>query len=148
MVIPDLNLLVYAYDSTGPHHLRARRWWEATLSSGEPIGISWIVILGFLRIMTHPVINANPMTVAEVRERIEQWMELPQVLLLVPREGTLAHLFDLMETCSAGGNLSTDALIAAQALEHAGVVHSNDRDFGRFDGVRWVNPLVDGSGAC
>ena len=91
--------------------------------------------------MTHPTLSENPMTIAQVRQRVEAWLALPQVLVLVPRETTLAHMFDLMESRGAGGNLSTDALIAAQALEHGGVVCSNDHDFDRFEGVRWSNPL-------
>lgn len=140
MFVPDVNLLVYAYDSTSPFHDRSRDWWEKTLTGGEPVGLSWIVILAFTRLMTHPTLNENPMTIPQVRERVEEWLALPQVLLLVPREATLTHMFDLLESRRAGGNLSTDALIAAQALEHGGVVCSNDNDFDRFEGVRWINP--------
>ena len=141
MLVPDVNLLVYAYDSSCPWHERASDWWERTLRDGGPVGLPWIVVLAFTRLMTHPTLSENPMTIAQVRERVEEWLALPQVLLLVPRPATLTHMFDLLENLQSGGNLSTDALIAAQALEHGATVCSNDQDFRRFAGVRWVNPL-------
>lgn len=142
MIVPDVNILVYAYDSTSPFHARAKAWWEDTLSIGGTVGIPWIVVLAFTRLMTHPTLSRNPMTMGEARARINEWLALPNTLLLVPREGTLGHLFDLLESVGTGGNLSTDALIAAHALESGGVVCSNDNDFGRFKGVRWINPLA------
>ena len=145
MYVPDANLLIYAYDSKSPFHLRSKTWWEETLSTGQSVGIPWIVILAFTRLMTHPSLSANPMTVAQVRECVEAWLALPQVLLLVPREPTLGHVFDLLQSVGTGGNLSTDALIAAHALECGGIVLSNDTDFARFKGVRWVNPLAEKS---
>lgn len=141
MIVPDVNLLIYAYDSTCPLHARCRDWWEKTIAGGDAIGIPWVVVLAFARLMTHPTLNENPMTIPQLRERVEEWLNLPQVLLLVPREATLRHMFALLEGCGAGGNLSTDALIGAHALEHGGIVHSNDHDFARFEGVRWINPL-------
>ena len=143
MLVPDVNLLVYAYDSNSPFHVRAKAWWEDALSDGGAIGIPWIVILAFTRLMTHPILNENPMTVAQVRERVDVWFAQPQTLLLVPRQATLGHVFDLLESVGTGGNLSTDALIAAQALENGGVVCSNDADFRRFEGLRWINPLAE-----
>lgn len=146
MLVPDVNLLVYAYDSGSPFHARAKAWWEETLSSGGSVGIPWIVVLAFTRLMTHPTLSENPMTVAQARRRVEEWLALPQTLLLVPRQTTLGHVFDLLESVGTGGNLSTDALIAAQALESGGVVCSSDTDFHRFKGLRWTNPLVKEGG--
>ncbi len=141
MLVPDVNLLVYAYDSGSPFHARAKAWWEETLSSGGSVGIPWIVVLAFTRLMTHPTLSENPMTIAQVRRRVDEWLAVPQTLLLVPRQTTLGHVFDLLESVGTGGNLSTDALIAAHALESGGVVCSNDTDFSRFKGLRWMNPL-------
>ena len=141
MMVPDVNLLVYAYDSSSPSHLKAKAWWEEVLSDGGAVGIPWVVVLAFTRVMTHPTLTSNPMMTDEVRVRVDEWLALPQTLLLVPRAGTLDHMFDLLGTVGVGGNLTTDALIAAHALEHGGVVCSNDHDFGRFKGLRWINPL-------
>lgn len=141
MTIPDVNLLIYAYDATCPHHRRARIWWEAVLSGGEPVGIPWIVILAFVRLSTHPGLMREPIQVSRAEETVELWLERPGVELLVPQGTTMKRFFSLLREAGFGGNLTTDALIAAHALECGGIIHSSDTDFRRFPGIRWVNPL-------
>ncbi len=141
MIVPDTNLLIYAYDTTSPHHERAREWWETALSGGEPIGIPWVVVLAFTRLMTHPTICANPLTVPEARRRVAHWFAQDHVRLLSPLEDTLSRFFDLLESVGVGGNLATGALIAAHAIGHGALIHSNDIDFSRFPGLKWKNPL-------
>ena len=142
MIVPDTNLLVFAYDLSANRHRQARRWWEAVLSGDEPVGIPWIVVLAFTRLLTHPTICSRPMTCREVRNCIEQWLKQPHVRLLSPTADTLAFYFHLLEAAKIGGNLCTDAMIAAHALESGGVVYSDDRDFGRFKELKWRNPLA------
>ena len=142
MIVPDTNLLVFAYDLTATRHQRARRWWEQSLSGDEPVGIPWIVVLAFTRLLTHPTIFARPMTTVEVRERVDMWLGQPHVRVLYPSTGTMEIFFTLLESAGVGGNLSTDAMIAAHAIEHVGVVHTDDRDLGRFAEVRVHNPLA------
>ena len=60
MIVPDANLLIYAYDTTSPHHAKARTWWEERLSGDEPVGIPWVVVLAFTRLLTHPAVCAAP----------------------------------------------------------------------------------------
>ena len=141
MIVPDVNLLVYAYDETNPQHQKARDWWEHTLSGTEPVGIPWVVVLGFTRILTHPQICANPLSVSEVRQAVLQWMGLPHVRVIQLSNQAIELFFDLLEEAGMGGNLATDALIALHAREHSATIHSNDRDFDRFPGIKWVNPL-------
>ncbi len=141
MIVVDTNLLVFAYDTTAASHRDARRWWESMLSSNEPIGVPWVVVLAFSRLLTHPTICERPVTTAVVRDIVASWLDLGHVRLLVPTEETTHRFFSLLEAAGLGGNLSTDAMIAAHAIEHGGIVHSNDRDFGRFSGLRWKNPL-------
>ena len=141
MIIPDANLLVYAYDKTAPNHRRARKWWEDVLSESEAIGIPWVVILAFVRLMTHPTLSENPMTVNQSREAVDSWLDLDHVRLLSPEMTTLDRFFELLEQADTGGNLSTDAMIAALAEEHGGKVYSNDSDFARFKRITWSNPL-------
>lgn len=141
MIIPDTNLLVYAYDSTAPQHQAARDWWESCLSGSESIGIPWIVVLAFTRLMTHPHICSNPLPVNTVREITTQWLSFPHVRLLNPSDNSLETFYDLLTNAGMGGNLSTDALIALHAREHSARIHSNDRDFDRFSGIRTHNPL-------
>ena len=141
MIVPDANLLIYAYDNTAPAHARARAWWESTLSGHEPVGIPWVVVLAFVRLMTHPTLSDNPMTVDQARERVEEWLACEHVQLLSPEATTLTRFFDLLGGAGAAGNFCTDALIAALAEEHGGKVYSNDADFARFPGIMWKNPL-------
>ena len=143
MIVPDASVLVYAYDRTSDLHRVARRWWESVLSGSEPIGIPWVVILAFVRLVTHPVLCENPMTIAQARQAVESWFRVDQVRLLAPGPATFDYFFDLLQQAGTGGNLSTDAMIAALAIEHGGSVYSTDRDFSRFPKVRWQNPLAD-----
>ena len=142
MIVPDTNLLVYAYDRTAPNHTRARKWWEDALSGDEPVGIPWIVVLAFVRLMTHPMVSENPMSVDQSRRAVEAWMKLEHVRLLSPGLATLERFFGLLDEAGTGGNLSSDAMIAALAGEHGGCVYSNDPDFNRFKGITWTDPLA------
>ncbi len=142
MIIPDVNLLIYAYDETVPLHTQAREWWEAALSGSEPVGIPWIVVLAFVRLMTHPTLAQNPMTVTQARTATMSWLELDHVRLLSPSPTTIIRFFDLLQGAGTGGNLSTNAMIAALASEYGGCVYSSDRDFGRFSNLVWHNPLT------
>jgi toxin-antitoxin system PIN domain toxin len=144
VIIPDVNLLVYAYDASCPMHRRARAWWEEALCGKEPVGIPWVVALAFVRLTTHPAVCAVPMTVAECRSAIETWLAQGHVSLLEPTPATFGFFFEHLASVGTGGNLTTDALIAAHATERGARVYSNDRDFARFRGIQWVNPLNEG----
>jgi toxin-antitoxin system PIN domain toxin len=142
MILPDANLLIYAHDSSAAKHRSAKDWWEATLSGSKPVGIPWVVVIAFTRIMTHPQLSQNPLSIEQVRELVEEWFAAPQVRLIQVSDRGLPVFFELLEDAQMGGNLSTDALIALHAREHSATIYSNDRDFDRFNGVRWVNPLI------
>ena len=141
MIIPDANLLIYAHDSRSPRHGRAKQWWEATLSDREPVGLPWVVVLAFTRIMTHPQICEDPLSIKEVRTMVEDWIDAPCLRIIQLSDQALPRFFDLLEDTQMGGNLTTDALIALHAREHSATIYSNDRDFDRFPGIKWVNPL-------
>lgn len=142
MIVPDVNLLIYAYDASSPWHESARNWWEEALSGGEPVGIPWVVALAFVRLMTHVALSENPMTVAQAREAVTAWLAVNHVRLLTVNTATMDTFFDLLAAAGTGGNLCTDAMIAALASQHGGRVYSNDSDFARFPGVVWRNPLA------
>lgn len=142
MIIPDANLLIYAHDEAAPQHQKARAWWEGALSGVQPIGIPWVVVLAVTRLLTHPNICENPLSVAQVRSIVEDWVRFPHVRIIHLSDQALSRFFDLLEEAGTGGNLSTDALIALHAMEHSATVASNDRDFDRFLGVKRINPLA------
>lgn len=141
MIVPDANLLLYAYDESFPAHAAARSWWETVMNGDEPIGLPWVVILAFVRLATHPTVAANPRSVPEVREIVESWVAAPHVRVLHGTGQTMNAFFNALESARLGGNLCTDALIAALAIEAGARVFTYDRDFQRFPGLVAVNPL-------
>jgi hypothetical protein len=142
VILPDINLLLHSYNRGSPLHTSARRWWEDLLNGTRPVGLSWIVILGFVRIATHRQILASPLPVATACGHARSWIAQPYVVLLDPgaRHGEI--LFGFLEALGTAANLTTDAHLAALAVEHQAELHSTDADFARFPGLRWSNPLA------
>jgi uncharacterized protein len=143
--LPDVNLLLYALDETSPHHPRARPWLEALLSGTEPAGFAWSVLLAFVRLSTRPQLFAHPLAPAEAFAVVEGWLAQPCALVLHPTERHLAVLHGLVEPLGTAGNITTDAHLAALAIEHGGEVCSADTDFALLPGLRWTNPLAQHS---
>lgn len=142
MIVPDVNLLLYAIDASSPFHPAARTWWEACLSGSEPVGLTHPVLLGYVRIGTSARAFRDPLSLAEATEHVRSWLERSVTRVLEPAPDHLDQVFALLAAAdSSGGNLVTDAEIAAVAFAHAGVVHTADRDFLRFPGVRTHFPL-------
>ncbi len=141
MKLIDLNLLLYAINSDAPHHERARTWWEDCLSGDEAIGIPWIVLLGFLRITTNHRIMPHPLSVDEALACIDDWLTQPPVRIPTPTENHWAVIKQFVSTIGAAGNLTSDAHLAALAIEYGAVLCSADHDFGRFKHLKWENPL-------
>ena len=141
MIIPDVNLLVYAYNSDAPDHPKARAWWEGALSDRGQVGLPWVVLLGFLRIMTSRRILVAPLTMAEAAVHVRSWLEQPHASIIIPGPLHLDLVEELALRSSATGELTTDLHLAALAIEHQAELHSNDADFSRFPGLRWKNPL-------
>ena len=142
MIVPDANLLLYTYDSASPFHRPAAKWWVGLLSGTEPVGLCPVVVFAFLRLATHAKVFDLPLTVAEASERVESWLARPNVRLLVAGPGHVESVCRLLAKAGTGGNLVTDAQIAALAQEYGATVHSADGDFGRFAKVDWENPLL------
>jgi len=141
VIVPDVNLLVYAYNVDAPAHVAARRWWEALLSGDETVGLPWVVSCGFVRLMTHPAVLLMPLDTSRAIGHVRSWLGLPNVDVLEPGPRHLELLEVALAHAGVGGNLVTDAHIAALAQEYQAEVHSNDVDFGRFSGLQWRNPL-------
>lgn len=141
MIVPDVNLLLYAVISGFRHHPRAHEWWERTVNSNSRVGLTHPAVFGFLRIATNPRILELPLTVKVAIDYVENWLAQPNVELLTPGPKHLGIALDLLHGIGAAGNLTTDIQLAAYAIEHRGEIHSNDTDFARFPKVKWVDPL-------
>lgn len=141
MVVPDVNILVYAHNSRAREHAQVREWWEKTLAAPRPVGMPWVTMLGFIRIMTHRQILENPMHVKDALRRVRAWLDHPNVQILTPGDHHAEILFDLLAHMGTAGSLTTDAHLAALATEYQAELVSTDADFGRFPRLRWFNPL-------
>lgn len=142
MKLIDLNLLLYAVNRDSEYHAPARRWLEKTLSSEEPVGLPWVVLLGFLRIATNPRILQKPLSPDQALEIVDGWLAQPVVRLLQPGEEHWRILRSLLTVSGTAGNLTTDAHLAALAVENGCELCSTDNDFGRFSKLHWINPLA------
>lgn len=141
MILPDINLLVYAYNSDAPGHQRAKSWWETCLSESRPVGLPWAVILGYLRLVTNRKVLVTPFSPWEAIGHVRSWLERPQVQVLLPGPRHFDLLEHLTGEAQTSGNVTTDIHLAALAIEHQAELHSNDSDFSDFSGLRWTNPL-------
>jgi uncharacterized protein len=139
--LPDINLLLYAYDSDSPRQTAAREWLEEVLSGTETVAFAWAVMVGFVRIATNPAIFARPWEAADVLDLVDDWLAQPVVTTVHPTDRHAAVLRDLLAPLGTAGNLTSDAHLAALAIEHGATLYSSDNDFSRFKGLRWVDPL-------
>ncbi|HUX66220.1 MAG TPA: TA system VapC family ribonuclease toxin [Terriglobales bacterium] len=142
MIVPDANLLLYAYCAPSPWHPASRAWWESALSGHEPVGLPWAVIQAFLRIGTNPRAFQPAFDAATGVEIVSGWLQRRRVLPLHPGERHWQVLSDLIVTCQIRGPLLADAHLAALAIENGALLCSADRGFSRFPGLRWHNPLA------
>lgn len=140
MIVPDINVLIYAMDTSAPEHERAWRWWESVLRGNEHIGFTWMVMVGYIRLATRH--GGAQASVAAAIADTESWMALPHAHVLHPRAEHLHVVERLLDGAGRGGDLVPDAHLAALSMQHGGTVYSHDKDFGRFPNVPWVDPLA------
>lgn len=141
MILIDANLLIYAVDRDAPNHRAARRWLESVLSGTTGVGLAWIVILAFLRITTRTGLLRRPLTPEAALDYVDSWLRQPYVEPVGPGQGHWPALQRLLRASGTAGNLTSDAHLAAMAIERAATVYSSDNDFKRFPGVEHINPL-------
>jgi toxin-antitoxin system PIN domain toxin len=140
--LPDANLLLYAYDASSVHHERAKSWLEEQLSGVETFAFAWIVLLAFVRLVTNPRVFESPLRIDEALDALDAWIAAPCATVVYPGPRHLVVLRQLLEPLGTAANLTSDAHLAALALEHDAELCSADADFSRFPGIRWSNPLV------
>jgi uncharacterized protein len=144
MILPDLNLLLYAYNPHALQHVRAKQWWESALNGRELIGLPHEVTLGFVRIATNRRLGAAAVSLTAARAVVNSWSKSSIVRILLPTEDHSTKVFDLMERCDVSGQLTSDASLAVYAIVSRATLYSNDSDFARFPGLEWKNPLLAG----
>ena len=142
MILIDANLLIYAYNSGSREHEGARPWLEGVLSQPEPVGLTWMTLLAFMRITTTSRLMAQPFSLEEVVSIVDEWLALPQVVVLDAGPRHWEILRGLLLAGQASGALVMDAELAALAIEHGASLCTTDRDFARFAGLKVENPLA------
>lgn len=142
MILPDVNLLVYAQRRELPGHEQYRQWLENALNGEEPVAIVGPVASGFLRVVTNRRIFVSPTTLAHAVTSLETMLDAPAAVTPdLPGGGVRA----LIEQCCAGdaaGDLVSDAYLAAVATALGAELVSADRDFARFPVLRWRRPVA------
>lgn len=135
MKLPDVNVLLFAANKDSAQHEKARNWLESAFDQPGGIGFAWIALLGFVRLATRRGIFSKPLAVEDALSVIQTWLGDPRASVLHPTERHAAILARLLIAAGSGGNLTTDAHLAALAIEHGATLCSFDRDFERFSGL-------------
>lgn len=142
MKVLDANLLLYSVNEDAPRHVSARTWLEEVLSGTETVGFAWIVLLAFLRLSTRAAVFPRPLKPPQAFAQIESWLSVPCVSVIQPTERHGRILRDLVLPLGTAGNITSDAHLAALAIEHGAQLCSCDTDFARFPGLNWTDPLA------
>jgi uncharacterized protein len=142
VILIDADLLLYAYDPDSPHHELSRRWFEGVLSGSGLVRFPWMTLWAFLRISTNPRVYVHPLSAVEAGDAVASWLEQPNAGNVEPGERHLEILNGLLREGQASGPLVMDAVLAAIAIEHGATLCSTDRDFARFPGLDWQNPIA------
>lgn len=142
MKLVDANVLLNAVNRSSADHEVSTRWLNHALSGGATVGFSWVVLLAVARLATRPGLFARPLTIDELADVLGGWLSAPAALVVHPGARHLDLLIDLLRSTGTAGNLTTDAHLAALALEHQAQIITFDADFDRFPGVRWARPSL------
>jgi toxin-antitoxin system PIN domain toxin len=142
VILIDANLLLYAYHPRSEQHEKSRSWLESVLAGPELVRFAWLTLWAFLRIATNSRVFARPLSTSEAEAAISSWLAQPAAGILEPGDRHWDILRDLVRDGQATGPLVMDAVLAAIAVEHGALLCTTDRDFARFSGLRWANPLV------
>lgn len=140
MILPDVNILIHAINSDSPRHQRMVSWWDTKLSGSSPVYLAWVTVIGFVRFTTSSRLLTRPMTTDESTSYVRSWLEQPCARTIAPLPGHWDLVESLLIKAGTAGNLTTDAHLAALAIQHGCTLYSTDNDFARFEGLRWEIP--------
>ena len=143
MILVDVNIPIHAINRDSPHHEQLRKWWDRRLSGSDPVGLAWVVCFGFVRIMTNPRVVMPPLPVQDALEYVSSWLDQPCTRLVQPRDGHWDLAASLLRAAGTAANLTTDAHLAALAIQNGCELCTTDNDFARFPGLRWRNLLLE-----
>jgi hypothetical protein len=136
----DANVLLYAVNEDAPHHHDARRWLDGSLSGRSTVAFAWVALLAFMRLSTKHGLFPRPLSIDAALDRVAAWLSAPPALVVEPGTDHVRALRRLLVPLGVGGNVTTDAHLAALAEEHRCTIVTYDADFRRFQGVRSATP--------
>jgi uncharacterized protein len=142
LILVDANLLLYAYHPKAEQHEASRAWLEASLSGSQLVRFAWLTVWAFLRISTNARVFERPLSASEAGTAVSSWLGQPSVGILEPGERHWEILQKVMKEGQTTGPLVMDAVLASLAIEHGATLHTTDRDFARFPGLKWTDPLA------
>lgn len=137
MRLPDTNVLLYAVNLDAPQQAAAQTWLAEGFDSTVGVALTWVALLGFIRIATRPGIFATPLEVETALKVVDRWISHPGARIVQPGERHASLLGRLLVGAGAAGNLTNDAHLAALAIEHGATLGSFDRDYRRFAGLQF-----------
>ncbi len=140
MILVDTNLLVYAWNAGSAQHARAAEWLEDRLNGVAAVGLPWASLLGFVRLVSNPRVFHGAMPVEAAWSQVNEWLALPNVFTPEPAQRHREILSSLVPEIGRSEHVP-DAHLAALAIEYGLTLQTTDRDFARFSGLRWENPL-------
>jgi toxin-antitoxin system PIN domain toxin len=141
VILVDANVLLHAYNPRAELHEASRHWLERALNGPDLVRFAWTTLWAFLRISTNPRVFERPLSMREATGAVDDWLKQPNAGILEPGEQHWSILRRLAEESQTSGALVSDAALAAIAIEHGATLQTTDRDFSRFKGLRWTNPL-------
>lgn len=141
MILVDANLLVYAHVVSLAQHQAARVWLDSNLNGSTQVALPWPTLLSFVRLVSNPRIFEHPRSISDAWAQVEEWLACRVVWIPQPTEHHQEILGSLLTNALARSNLVPDAHLAALSIEHGLTLCSTDRDFARFPGLRWDDPL-------
>jgi toxin-antitoxin system PIN domain toxin len=142
VIIPDVKVLVYAHRAEAADHDSYRQWLEMVANGDESFALAGIVLSGFVRVVTHPRVFLLPSPITDALGFAEDLLSQRNCVMIRPGPRHWALFARLCRESGARGNLVPDAYLAALAIEGGCELVTTDRDFARFEGLRWRHPLA------
>lgn len=142
MILPDVNVLVYAAREDSPDAARYRSWLQAALAGPEPVAVVSPVVAGFIRLVTNPRIFGAPSTLDGALGFVDALLAAPATVQPALSERLGGLLGEVCRTAGATADRVPDAYLAAIALDLDAELVTTDRGFARYSGLRWRHPLA------
>ena len=141
MILVDLSILLAAVNTRTPGHKAVRHWWEELLNSDQPVALTWLAVLGFIRLTTSPKLLPTPLLLGDAIAVVDGWIARPNVQMLQVTGQHWNILQTMLLAVGHGSTLTMDAHLACLAIQHDCEIATLDEDFSHFPGLKSFNPL-------